>query len=676
MSKLRHYLDQCRFPSLMALVTAIGWEAAFVVGWLVLSLERMIVSQDSIYTFLSRLPLILQYLIVFPPIEILFSSFLWLTVLGQKRIFRRLILGKDTTAGGKWYGPRFVDFFLASILGTAIVYFMGLLHEPDPLNAFSNMFIPYSGLVVGLAQGGALLRNLRKSDIKLAVPWTLCTWMGILMGISTGIWVIYLIGDQAQYLISECCNGETRFAIFVAGIGVYGAVIGLTVGLVARYVGMREDLPNPVVQPTPPMESANIRLSRLKLWGLWIVVTALGWMAGFLLIHDYYLDWEQVPFAALGYLFKSLLIGGVTGMGLRLVLRYHAPRVSSWTGAPPRGVVPGAMLALFVWWMSFLILFGGYFSETAAYPLLLVFRSSITALVQWLILRPGLPGRGIKWGLFWGLGVWLGLVIGEGIRTIVFSNFHNTSGTVFLNATFIGNSIPGLAVGAITGVILLRLLGSASPQPAPSMAGQSPTPAAIPRNTRIEGYVIGPILAALAWLAPGLIVLVGSGFLPAPLVTGGSVALTINVPASIVGTFGAGLVVTMLLGFLFGPALLNDLYQWALRRSNRWLARQIPLICKTICLAGLGFLLVLTMGIAGIKYNLVKPWFRWYLGPVTHPMAIISAPCPLNVAFNCRDWSDWPFYEVWIHAGNEYGGYYYRLFRIKLENKNGDWVGE
>ena len=79
-----------------------------------------------------------------------------------------------------------------------------------------------------------------------------------------------------------------------------------------------------------------------------------------MLVTHFCVDETELVFLILGYFFQSLVVGGVTGLGLYLLLRYQAPSISTWTSAkPPNPDFVRVMLIVFVW-ISFFIIRGGY----------------------------------------------------------------------------------------------------------------------------------------------------------------------------------------------------------------------------------------------------------------------------------------------------------------------------
>jgi hypothetical protein len=397
------------------------------------------------------------------------------------------------------------------------------------------------------------------------------------------------------------------------------------------------------------------------------------------------MHWDLMGALVVVSFFQSMLIGSVSGIGLRLILRNYARQISRGVRTPAGELFIKGTLALLIFiWLGYNVT-----SFKVEYiPLLfrITLRSGIIALVQWLILRRALPMRGIKWGVLWFLGVWVGTGVGDWIGTCLRMMVH---GSTFISDNLLiwilaDNITPGLTVGAITGYVLLRFYtGSEASQP--DLVSEKPEPpTSLSPHIRFQGHVIGSLLATFVWLALSPVVLIGGGYLLKLPAYGSGWQLLIpssfNMAISLALTVGVGCLALCMLGFLFGPFLMNDFYAWVAHRSKKgseWLHGKMLGISKTIVLSGAALLLTITVGILGIKNSLFKPRFEWYLWNLVE----ISAPCPTQMDISCEWIPDWPYYDVWLTARwfgkypdqvNDGEGANVRLLRIKIDKYNDD----
>ena len=212
--------------------TTMGWAAAFLVPTALVTISGRL--QFLAGVFIGFLPYSTRETILIIIVLIPFNLLIALTGLGQKLILSKLTSSKyPATVNRKWYGPRFIDFLVASAVSTVIG--VNIIHS---IYSYSVYYYPYAYpsiilytcVLVGLAQGSALLRNLGTQNRKQAIAWALYTWIGILIAFETSYW----IGHLGQF-------NRDLAVLSIVGIGICAALIGLTVALVTHSFWTQQD---------------------------------------------------------------------------------------------------------------------------------------------------------------------------------------------------------------------------------------------------------------------------------------------------------------------------------------------------------------------------------------------------------------------------------------------------
>ena len=195
---------------------------------------------------------------------------------------------------------------------------------------------------------------------------------------------------------------------------------------------------------------------------LWVIVSALGWLAGVLDLTSNARTYLEVARLIPVYLLDGLLVGLVTGIGQAVILQRFIPRPSRWfwntllgyTLAFPAGLLIEVLIPSITFplqGMDFLPLSEPSTMTIYLYPQSLFWGAFIIGLVQWPVLRRFIPDPSAKKRVLWVLVTWLGPGLGIFVSWFFF-------GILF---TDIEKLSMGVAIGGITGLAFLIMTNQA-----------------------------------------------------------------------------------------------------------------------------------------------------------------------------------------------------------------------
>lgn len=203
-------------------------------------------------------------------------------------------------------------------------------------------------------------------------------------------------------------------------------------------------------------------IERLVFFLFWVIVSALGWLAGILDLTSNARTYLEVAQLIPAYLLDGLLVGLVTGIGQALILRKVMPRTSRWfwntllgyTLAFPAGLLVEVLIPSIAFPLQgaeFLPLSRPSTMTIYLYPQSLFWGAFIVGLAQWPVLRHFIPDPNAKKRALWVLVTWVGPGLGIFARWFFF-------GILF---TDIEKLSMGVATGVITGLAFLIMTNQA-----------------------------------------------------------------------------------------------------------------------------------------------------------------------------------------------------------------------
>ena len=197
---------------------------------------------------------------------------------------------------------------------------------------------------------------------------------------------------------------------------------------------------------------------RLVFFLLWVIVSALAWMAGIVDLTSDARTYLEVARLIPIYLLDGVLIGFVTGISQALILGRFMPKPSRWFWstflgyvlALPAGLLIEVLIPAITFplqGMNFLPLSGPSTMTIYLYPQSLFWGAFILGLTQWSVLKRFIPNPNAKKRALWVLATWLGPALGIFARSLFFSIPFITVERLSM----------GAAMGIVTGVVFLIL---------------------------------------------------------------------------------------------------------------------------------------------------------------------------------------------------------------------------
>ena len=192
---------------------------------------------------------------------------------------------------------------------------------------------------------------------------------------------------------------------------------------------------------------------------LWIIASALGWLAGAFDLTLNATTYLEVARLIPLYLLDGFLVGLVTGIGQALILRRIMSKPSRWfwgtllgyTLAFPAGLLIEVLIPSITFplqGMAFLPLSGPSTMTIYLYPQSLFWGAFIVGLAQWPVLKRYISDPNAKNRMLWILATWLGPGLGVFMRWCFF-------GLLF---TDVERFSMGVATGVTTGLALMILI--------------------------------------------------------------------------------------------------------------------------------------------------------------------------------------------------------------------------
>ncbi len=206
---------------------------------------------------------------------------------------------------------------------------------------------------------------------------------------------------------------------------------------------------------------AKVESKPLAIYLLWIVVTAVGWLAGIFDLNTSVKTYMDVLRWLLIYLADGLLIGLVAGVGQALVLKRFTNSSSAWVSATVLGYglafLGGLIISVLIpslVWLSH----GEYllpFAEPSTVSMRLslddlFWGSILLGILQWPVLKKIIPNPSRSKGILWILATWFALGTSVFVRAF-------TYGSRLANFQM---GVMGIVVGAITGLVLWMFLSN------------------------------------------------------------------------------------------------------------------------------------------------------------------------------------------------------------------------
>lgn len=197
---------------------------------------------------------------------------------------------------------------------------------------------------------------------------------------------------------------------------------------------------------------------RLVFFLLWVIVSALAWMAGIVDLTSDARTYLEVARLIPIYLLDGVLIGFVTGIGQALILQRFMLKPSRWFWstllgymlALPAGLLIEVLVPSITFPLQgadFLPLAGPSTMTIYLYPQSLFWGAFIVGLAQWPVLKRFISDPNAKKRVLWVLATWLGPGLGIFARSLFFS----------IPFVAVERLSMGAAMGIVTGFALLIL---------------------------------------------------------------------------------------------------------------------------------------------------------------------------------------------------------------------------
>ncbi len=201
--------------------------------------------------------------------------------------------------------------------------------------------------------------------------------------------------------------------------------------------------------------------SPLTIYLLWIVVTAIGWLAGIFSLDASAKTYMDIIHLLPIYFADGLLIGLVVGIGQALVLRKFMNPIYTWVLATTfgyvlafiTGSVVSVLIPSLVWFSHGEYLLPFAVPSTVSIRLSaddLFYGGILLGVIQWPVLKKIIPSPDRNKGILWILTTWFALGMTMFVRAFTYGNWL---------ANFQKGAM-GIVVGAISGLVLLMFLSN------------------------------------------------------------------------------------------------------------------------------------------------------------------------------------------------------------------------